>query len=87
MNIRECIGDRATVATQVCKKAYMGLLSCFGFEEGVARVAQDLLAGGLHHQLESKCIAWPCDNKLCSINSLRRSSQVDHAHKIYLQHE
>ena len=30
----------------------MGLLSCFGFEEGVARVAQDLLAGGLHHQAE-----------------------------------
>ncbi|KAA6419687.1 MAG: hypothetical protein FRX49_10411 [Trebouxia sp. A1-2] len=26
-------------------KPYMGLLSCFGFEEGVARVPQDLLAG------------------------------------------
>ena len=30
----------------------MGLLSCFGFEEGVAWVAQDLLAGGLHHQAD-----------------------------------
>jgi hypothetical protein len=57
----------------------MGLLSCFGFEEGVAWVLQDLLAGGLHEQVELECTAWPCENKLSSLNSLRL--QVDCAHK------